>query len=302
MRYNKLYSIKRLWLFFGVSMFVMFAMLLAFGAEIYQKVPPIPQEIIAPSGSVVMTSAQIQEGQNVWQSLGGMEQGSIWGHGSYLAPDWSALWLHKEALALLDIFAKHQYHDLYTNLDLEKQAGLQAKLKVSMRKNTYDPQTKKLTISDDRLHAIQSVDQYFSNIFQSKNGEYFKQLREKFAFPEHIKLNNHDMRALNAFFFWTSWAAGTERPDSNITYTSNWPHEPLIGNVATAGVFFWSILSIVVLLGGIGLLVWYYVKQYDAWRDALDASDKKIFFYGFSAHAGANCTGCDNSTLCGFRA
>jgi nitric oxide reductase large subunit len=31
----------------------------------------------------------IQNGQGVWQSLGGQEIGSIWGHGAYVAPDWS---------------------------------------------------------------------------------------------------------------------------------------------------------------------------------------------------------------------
>ena len=43
---------------------------------------------------------EIQRGQAVWQSTGGMQQGSIWGHGGYVAPDWSADWLHREAIAL----------------------------------------------------------------------------------------------------------------------------------------------------------------------------------------------------------
>ncbi|MDX2345450.1 MAG: nitric-oxide reductase large subunit [Legionella sp.] len=269
MRYNEMYSIKRLWVVFGASMLIMFAILLAFGSEIYQKAPPIPKEVVLPSGHVVMTSTDIEKGQNVWQSLGGMEQGSIWGHGSYLAPDWSALWLHEEAMALLNIYAKKKYHNTYDNLGIEAQAALQAKLQISMRKNKYDPSTGKLLVDEDRLRAIHSVSAYFSNIFQSKDDAYFKDLREKFAFPEHVQVNNQNMQALNAFFFWTAWAAGTERPNSDITYTSNWPHEPLIGNDATAGVFVWSILSIFVLLGGIGFLVWYYVKQYDAWREDL---------------------------------
>ena len=37
------------------------------------------------------------------------------------------------------------------------------------------------------------------------------------------------------FFFWTSWVASTERPGSAVTYTSNWPHEPLIANKPTSG-------------------------------------------------------------------
>ena len=30
--------------------------------------------------------------------------------------------------------------------------------------------------------------------------------------------------------FWTSWSASTNRPNDDITYTNNWPHEPLVGN------------------------------------------------------------------------
>jgi nitric oxide reductase subunit B len=48
---------------------------------------------------VIYSKQDIEDGQNIWQTIGGMQQGSIWGHGSYLAPDWSADWLHREALS-----------------------------------------------------------------------------------------------------------------------------------------------------------------------------------------------------------
>src|SRR6185436_15968242 len=58
----------------------------------------------------------------------------------------------------------------------------------------------------------------------------------------------------------------TNRPGETITYTSNWPYEPLIGNTPTGAVFMWTFISIFVLLGGIGALVWYYAKEFDIWR------------------------------------
>ena len=39
---------------------------------------------------------------------------------------------------------------------------------------------------------------------------------------------------MSAFFFWTAWACATDRPCLDITYTQNWPHEPLIDNRPTA--------------------------------------------------------------------
>ena len=80
----------------------MFGALLFFGAQIYHSKPPMPGAVRTASGQILYTGADIQRGQAVWQSMGGMQQGSIWGHGSYVAPDWSADWLHREAIALRD--------------------------------------------------------------------------------------------------------------------------------------------------------------------------------------------------------
>jgi nitric oxide reductase subunit B len=103
--YQTTFSIKRLWIILSVGMVVMFGILLLLGQQIYQQAPPIPEAVKSQSGETLFTRADIETGQNIWQSIGGMEQGSIWGHGSYLAPDWSADWLHREAEALLALSA-----------------------------------------------------------------------------------------------------------------------------------------------------------------------------------------------------
>ena len=138
-----------------------------------------------------------------------------------------------------------------------------------MRQNTYNPNTGELVLSQERLQAIKEVSQYFANIFQNKNGVKYNKIHDAFSLPPNIKITDANMNALNSFFFWTSWAASTNRPNEDITYTSNWPHEPLVDNKPTAGIFMWSLISIFLLLGGIGALVWYYAKQYDNWRDEL---------------------------------
>jgi len=42
----------------------------------------------------------------------------VWGHGSYVAPDWSADWLHREAVALRDILAQKSYGRTFDALAL----------------------------------------------------------------------------------------------------------------------------------------------------------------------------------------
>lgn len=49
------------------------------GTRIYQEMPPIPARIVDSAGNVVVADGDIGRGQNVWQALGSMEVGSIWG-------------------------------------------------------------------------------------------------------------------------------------------------------------------------------------------------------------------------------
>jgi len=116
----------------------MFGILLFLGQQIYQMAPPIPQVVKSASGETLYTRDDIETGQNVWQSIGGMEQGSIWGHGSYLAPDWSADWLHREAEALLATSTRQSMPGI---TPAQKMAIQKAAVQEELRANTYDPAT-----------------------------------------------------------------------------------------------------------------------------------------------------------------
>ena len=97
---------KRLWLAFAVVLVFSFSILGWVGTRIYQEAPPLPDQVVTTDGKVVIPSGDIGKGQNVWQAMGGMEVGSIWGHGSYVAPDWSADWLHRECVFILNEWAE----------------------------------------------------------------------------------------------------------------------------------------------------------------------------------------------------
>ncbi|HAH56807.1 MAG TPA: nitric oxide reductase large subunit, partial [Bacteroidales bacterium] len=75
---------KKLWLGFASVMILSFAVLIYYGIEIYQAAPPVPEKVITTDGSLLMTGQDIKDGQNVWQSMGGQEVGTIWGHGAYV--------------------------------------------------------------------------------------------------------------------------------------------------------------------------------------------------------------------------
>jgi nitric oxide reductase subunit B len=263
--YNSDFSIRRLWIIFGASMVIMFGALLFFGAQIYQSKPPIPGAVQTASGQILYTSADIQRGQSVWQSTGGMQQGSIWGHGAYVAPDWSADWLHRESAALRDGIAGTGPRNAFEALPQPDQARLGSILKREMRTNTYDPRTTNIIVSDARAAAIAATAAHYSDLFTNRTPAD-QALRELYAMPQNAVLSAEEAHALTGFIFWTAWATAAERPGDTISYTSNWPHEPLVGNVPTGSLFLWTFISIFVLLGGIGGLVWYYAREFDVWR------------------------------------
>jgi len=98
-------SYRRLWIAFAVIVAVSFSVLGGVGLKLVRQAPPIPQNVITSDGWVLFSGSAIQDGQKVWQSIGGQEIGTIWGHGSYVAPDWSADWLHRESVFILDKWA-----------------------------------------------------------------------------------------------------------------------------------------------------------------------------------------------------
>src|SRR5690606_8708646 len=82
-------------------------------------------------------------------------------------------------------------------------------------------------------------------------------LREAYAMRNGTVPDADGRRELPAFFWWSAWAAAAHRPGARVTYTNNWPSEPLIGNRPPASTFRWSAFSVVFLLAGIGLRGWH---------------------------------------------
>ncbi|MFV8258867.1 nitric-oxide reductase large subunit [Bdellovibrio bacteriovorus] len=254
-------SMKKLWIAFGVVVVASFSVLIFYGVEIYREAPPIPDKVVTASGEVLFTGEDILNGQNVWQSMGGQEVGSIWGHGAYVAPDWTADWLHREAVFILDKWSNAEFTKPYEQLNEEQKAGLVARLQKEMRTNTYSKENGTLTVSAIRKESMDSNNAHYRSLFMDDPA--LKGLREAYAIPANAIRDQDRMRQMNAFFFWASWAAGTERPGHDITYTNNWPPDKLIGNEPTGSMLLWTGFSVIILLAGVGALGLYYAAQRD---------------------------------------
>ncbi|KAA2284824.1 nitric-oxide reductase large subunit [Arenimonas fontis] len=254
-------STRKLWTALAVLLLVSFAALLWVGGEIHRVMPPIPERVVTESGQVVFTREDIQTGRQAWQSIGGQQLGSIWGHGSYVAPDWTADWLHREAVELLDRWARRDYQVRnFASLEAPEQAALETRLKETLRRNTFDEAAGTITIDDDRLAAINNVAAHYLSLFS--NDPATRELREAYAMKEDTLPALEHRQAMTAFFWWTAWTAVTERPGKDISYTNNWPHEPLVGNEPPSNLLMWTVFSVLFLLAGIALLGWHYAVSH----------------------------------------
>lgn len=250
---------RKLWTTFIVIVGISFAVLGYYGFEIYQKAPPLPSKIVTTDGTTVFEGQDVKDGQNVWQSMGGQEVGSIWGHGAYTAPDWTADWIHREALFILNHWAEAEKNTSYKDLSSEDQAALERRLQETLRENTYDPETGTITIDPIRAKAVANLSDYYKGLFM-ENPE-LDELRNAYAIPKNSIKDETRMKQMSGFFFWTAWAAVTNRPGSDISYTHNWPSEKLVGNRATGDLLIWTGFSIILLLFGIGLMIFYHARM-----------------------------------------
>lgn len=255
---------RRYWLAFVAVIVASFVVLGFTGVRIYQMAPPLPDRVVTADGREVIASGEIGRGQNVWQALGGMEMGSIWGHGSYVAPDWTADYLRREALFVLDRWSTAEHGVTYEALDDERRAALSRRLEGRMRDGRWDPATRTITIDAERAEAFEEVTRHYQDVFASG--------RDAYAIPAGALADPEKARAMSAFFFWSAWAAVARRPGDDVSYTSNWPHEPLVGNRPTGETVVWTGVSILLLLAGVGAMAtWHAVRKRDDHEGMVDA-------------------------------
>lgn len=252
-------SHRFLWIVLACTVFGAFAVLGFFGREVYRQAPPLPERIVTTDGTLVGGRERILDGQQAWQSMGGMQVGSIWGHGAYQAPDWSADWLHREILALSDILAQQQYAQPMEALTSAQAAGVRQEVRDLMRANDYDAATDTLTIPEERAAAWATVAMHYDGLFGDDPA--LAELRQDYALAPYPVPDGERRARIADFFAWTAWACAARRPDSQVSYTNNWPHEPLIDNRPTAANVLWSITSVLLLIAAIAGVVWWRARH-----------------------------------------
>ncbi len=220
----------------GVALVMLFGFtvmgLLAY--RTYTNSMPQPERVVTESGETLFTTQDITEGQKLFQARGLMEYGSILGHGGYLGPDFTAEYLRMEATSVKEQLASQGVDDPA------------AATKEMLRTNRYDPSTGTLVWTDEQVKAYNDAVGHYTKMFGPDAHSH--------GLKPDLITDPVQVKQVTAFFGWTAWGSSAQRPGHDYSYTNNWPPESLVGNAPTGDLVIWSVLSLIVLIGGTGVM------------------------------------------------
>jgi len=234
---------KRRWLILLLVLVASFGVLGLGGRQIARNAPPVPAQVLGADGTALVAPGQILAGQKSYLGHGGQHIGSIWGHGAYLAPDWTAKALHRWAeLTLAAVQAAGA-----------SPAEARERTRALFQANGYEPATGTLRLDALQTRAYLQARADLAHVVVDGDPDA--------AIPARWIPTQEEGERVADFFLWTAWTASARRPGSAASYTQNWPQEALVGNQITPLSHLWSILSIVLLILGVGLMVWHHAAQ-----------------------------------------
>ena len=213
----------------------------------YTNAPPVPDRVVNQQGQLLFSKEEINAGQGVFLKYALMEHGTLWGHGAYLGPDYTAEYLHRTVKIGQEFLAQAHFGRAFAEIKPEEQHQVSQDLIAQLKRNQYDPATKALSFSPVEEAAYTALLPYWQ--------EYFTKPHTAPGLPANYIKNPEELQNLTAYFAWATWATSTNRPGKDYTYTNNWPYDPEAGNFPSSYAYIWSALSLVMLLGGLGLVL-----------------------------------------------
>lgn len=263
-------QVSPLWKYALITIIILgMAVLIYISAKSYRDAPPVPERVVGPAGQIIFTGDDVWSGQQIFLKYGLMDNGTIWGHGAYLGPDFSAEYLHALGLDAFTEIARELFAKVASALSPVENDVVLSEVRRLLRENRYNPETKSLAFTQPEATSYGNQITRWTGYFQDPklNGG----LRTAYiSDPE-------ELRKLTAFFSWAAWACIANRPGQDYSYTSNFPYDPLVGNAPTSDAIFWSMLSIIMLLGGTALVLFAF-GRYDflGWKSDVGVAHPRM--------------------------
>ena len=242
-----------------ITMLIGFSVLILVAVLAYRDAPPIPDKVVSASGETLLTGRDIMAGQEVFLKYGLMENGTIWGHGAYLGPDFAASYLHTLGIDAAEAQAQKLFGRRMDQLSRGEQGTVEEEVRLLLKQNRYDPENKTLVFTGPEAASYQKQ--------ITKWAGYFSGPAQNGGLKKNYISDPTELKQLTSFFAWAAWASVADRPGKNQTYTNNFPYDRLVGNTPSGDAVLWSAISLITLLVGTGLVLFAFGKfDYLGWK------------------------------------
>jgi nitric oxide reductase subunit B len=227
----------------------------------YKGAPPFPDRFVAPDGTLLLSAADIQAGKAGFQKADLMDYGSLYGMGSYFGEDYTAANLVRLAALTEESLAKVKAGKALSELAPEEQAAVKAAMQAELQ-------------GVDLTQAVVTVPAALAAAIPALKAELVQSLlRHDFAkgWTQAYSLDEQSAAETAEFLIYASLTTVARRPGSDVSWTQNWPFEPLVGNTPTTSTFRWTWISFCFTFFAFGAVLFIYERYLnDPDRAAMD--------------------------------
>jgi len=215
---DKFMSRKGLSTSFWIIALIMVTMLIYYTANLQKEVPPIAQEVKSETGELLYTYDDVVAGKGYFQQFDLMDWGTMLGMGAYMGPDFSTDFMHYRAVFLYDYYGLEMYNKKNVDLTEIERGAVKVRVIQDFKKQTQ-------LLEATTTYTVASAEAYKRNV------EYLKNMLvngdPERAFRGGI-IRAEEAVKIAAFVDWSQMVASSLRPNTERTWSNNWPPEPLI--------------------------------------------------------------------------
>ena len=215
---DKFMSRKGLYVSFWIIALFMVSALIYYTANLQKEVPPIPKVVKSVSGEVLYKYEDVVAGKGYFQQFDLMDWGTMLGMGAYMGPDFTTDFLHYRTEYLYDYYGMELYGKPNKDLTTVERGAVKERVKIDVKKQTSLLEGTTI-YTDASASAFQKNKQYLTNLLVKGD--------KSRAFQGGI-IRVEEAEKIAAFVDWSQLVATSLRPNTNRTWSNNWPPEPML--------------------------------------------------------------------------
>jgi nitric oxide reductase subunit B len=236
------------WVLLAVAV-VTFALMAWATVGTYRLSPPRPR-LVSASGAVLFTEEDVVAGKGAFQKADLMDYGSIYGMGSYYGEDYTASTLVRLATLTQDRLAHTRFGAAFKDLSEDQQASVTSAMRAQLQR--IDLTAPEPRVPDELSGAITELQKEIPPSLTTVD-------RERGWSPA-FSLTGDDALRTADFLIYSALTTVARRPGQQVSWTENWPYEPLVGNTPTTNTFRWTWISFcfTFLMFGVVLFIYHH--------------------------------------------